>query len=326
MKKVNEILKKFGLSTNFSEINKINSGHINSTYKIIYSDNSCFILQRINGSVFTKPEEIMSNIMGVCSCLKEHICCPEFLKYRGKNYIIFENEMWRIYRYIENSVSYVTIEDYNYLYEFGRVVGQFHSLTNSLDTNKFYNIIENFHKTSFILKNTIKYKNDKYKFEFEFFEKMLFHSDLLDRKNIPLKVTHNDIKPSNVLFDRENGKGITLIDFDTVMPGKLIYDFGDGARSACITCNKLDLNKFNHYCKGYFSYLKPENPENYFLGMLCITSELSARYFTDFITDGSYFSDKTPEQKLLRCHELIQTAESILENKTETENIIRDCL
>ncbi len=313
----------FGLSEGLLKVEKINSGHINSTYKIIYSDDMRYILQRINGNVFKNPEEIMSNINGVCECLKGKVSCPEFLKCKDKNYIMCNNEMWRIYRYIGNSVSYISLDDNEKIFEFGRVVGNFHSLTQKLDTDKFYRIIENFHNTTHILKKLLQIGNDKYKSEFEFFQRMLDFSKALDDKKLPLNVTHNDVKPSNVLFDRKSGKGITLIDFDTVMPGLAVYDFGDGARSACITENKLDLQKLEAYCNGYFSCVNPDEAENYFLGMLCISAELSARYFEDFVTDGNYFADKTSEQKLFRCRELIQTAESILESKEEICKIIQ---
>lgn len=324
MERILNVLKMFGLSENTDKVKKINSGHINSTYKIIYSDCSSYILQRINGNVFKKPEEIMSNIDGVCECLKGKVCCPEFLKCNNKNYVMLDGEMWRIYKYIGNSVSYITLDDVDMIYEFGRVAGNFHYHTQSLDTSKFYTIIENFHNTTYILKKLLQIRNDRYKWDFEFFERMLVFSQLLDSKKLPLKVVHNDVKPSNMLFDNSSGRGITLIDFDTVMPGLEIYDFGDGARSACITENKFDSEKFRAYCKGYFSFITPTESENYFLGMLCITSELAARYFYDFITDGEYFSDKTSKQKLSRCRELIQTAESIFEKKEEICGIIQE--
>lgn len=315
MKKVTEILKKFGLSADILKIEKINSGHINSTYKIIYSSQENYILQRINGNVFTKPEEIMSNIEGICRCLKGKVCCPEFKKHKNKNYIISENEMWRTYKYIENSVSYNTLEDTEKIYEFGRVTGEFHKLTENLNTDNFYNVIKNFHNTSLILENLIKLNQEKYKSEFNFFEKSLKYSKLLNKKHLTLKVTHNDVKCSNVLFDIKSGKGITLIDFDTVMPGLTVYDFGDGARSACVTDNRFNVEKFSAYCAGYFSCVKSGEAEDYFLALHGITAELAARYFHDFLISGNYFSDKTPNQKLERSRQLIVLAESILQNE-----------
>lgn len=317
MEKINEILKMFGLSTDILKIEKINSGHINRTYKIIYSPQENYILQRINGNVFTKPEEIMSNIEGICNCLKGKVCCPEFIKHKNKNYIISNNEMWRTYKYIENSVSYNALEDIDKIYEFGRITGEFHKLTENLNTDNFYGVINNFHNTSFILKNLIKLRQEAYGSEFNFFEKSLQYSKSLDKKHLPLRVTHNDVKCSNVLFDIKSGKGITLIDFDTVMPGLTVYDFGDGARSACVTDNKFNIEKFEAYCSGYFSFVNFGKAEDYFLALYNITAELSARYFHDFLVSGNYFSDKTPEQKLERSRQLITLAESILENKKE---------
>ncbi len=324
MKKISEILVMFGLSAEITSIEKINSGHINSTYKIIYSPSEKYILQSINGFVFKHPEMIMSNIEGICNCLKGKVHCPEFLKYQDRNYIMCDNEMWRVYRYIGNSVSYNTLDNSDKLFEFGRVTGEFHKLSENLDTDKFHTVIENFHNTEHILHNLLALKNSEYKTEFDFFERSLELSEMLTDKKLPLNVTHNDVKCSNVLFDASNGKGITLIDFDTVMPGLTVYDFGDGARSACVTQNAIDIEKFAAYCKGYFSQIMPQSAENYFLGMYCITSELAARYFHDFLTDENYFADKTPSQKLMRSRELISLAESILSEKENIISTIKD--
>ncbi|MBE6845834.1 MAG: aminoglycoside phosphotransferase family protein [Ruminococcus sp.] len=324
MEKILENLKVFGLPDADVKTEKINSGHINSTYKIIYSDGSRYILQRINGDVFNKPEEIMSNTDRICRCLAGKVRCPDFLRCGDRNYIISEGQMWRIYHYIDNSISFTTLDDDAKIYEFGSVVGEFHSLTANLNTDDFYNVIENFHNTSYILEDIIKNKSENYSKEYSFFERMLEYSRKLDEKKLPLNVTHNDVKPSNVLFDKSSNKGITLIDFDTVMPGLIVYDFGDGARSACISENMLDPDKFKSYCKGYFSKAYYEGAENYFLGMLCITAELAARYFRDFLSGGNYFSDKTPDEKLNRCRELIKTAESICGKQEEICGIIQD--
>lgn len=323
MKKISEILVMFGLSADVASIEKINSGHINSTYKIIYSHDEKYILQRINGNVFKKPEEIMSNIEGICECLKGKVHCPEFRKYKNKNYIMTENEMWRIYGYIDNSISYSTLDDNDKIFEFGKTAGIFHKLSQNLDVDKFHKTIDNFHNTRHILESLIALKNDTYKNEFNFFEKSIEFSKLLSEKNLPVTVTHNDVKCSNMLFDRTSGKGITLIDFDTVMPGLSVYDFGDGARSVCITDNRLDAAKFKAFCNGYFSCITPAEAESYFLGMYCITAELAARYFRDFITNENYFADKTPQQKLERSHELITLAESIYHLRDDIISIIK---
>ena len=148
----------------------------------------------------------------------------------------------------------------------------------------------------------------------------------LTEKNLPVKVTHNDVKCSNVLLDKETHNGICLIDFDSVMSGLYVYDFGDGARSGCITDNLFDINKFKKYAEGYFSMIRLYKPEDYFLGMICITAELAARYFYDFLSGENYFKDKTSVQKLSRCLELIKTAKSIESSREEIESVIKACL
>lgn len=326
MNKILDILKSFGLSKDISDIKLINSGHINSTYKIIYSDGKSYILQRINKSVFKSPEKIMSNIKNLCKYFENLSYFPQFLSAHGKNYIINQNEIWRIYGYIDNSVSYDSLDDILKIYEFGRILGNFHKATKNADPSDFYITIENFHNTAFHIKRLIKSADNRYTEHFNFFYDILEYVKKLQSKKLPFHVTHNDVKCSNVLFDATNGKGLTLIDFDTVMPGLQVYDFGDGARSACINDNKIDIKKLDAYCKGYFSVTGSYREEDYYLGMLCVSAELSARYFYDYLNNENYFAGKSSGEKLERSSELIKISKSIIDNKEEIMSVIKNHL
>ncbi len=322
MNKILCILKRFGLNGTISAINPINSGHINSTYKIIYSDGRSYILQRINKDVFKAPEKIMSNIKKLCILFENSTYFPKFLSAEGSNYIIAQNEMWRIYEFIDNSVSYDKLEDTFKICEFGRVLGNFHKITSSADIDDYFTTIENFHNPVLRINKLFDFSNKGYSEYFDFFRSILSFAERLGSKAIEPQIVHNDVKCSNVLFNKKSGKGIILIDFDTVMPGLTIYDFGDGARSACVSGGSIDIEKFKAYCKGYFSVVSPECEEDYFLGMLCISAELSARYFYDFLSGENYFADKTPSQKLKRSEELIKIAVSIIDNKENIMSVI----
>jgi thiamine kinase-like enzyme len=316
-----------GLKSDYTSIEKINTGHINRTYRIIYSKNESYILQELNKNAFKNPDKVMSNIDKLCRVLKNEdsnkFTFPEYLKCENKNYVKLCDSVWRGYRYIGNSVSYESFDDIKLLYGFGRTLGNFHKLTELADISDFNVTVADFHNTLLKLKKLDLLMNEKNTKEFEFFKDMKNYAKQLKLKKLPFKVTHNDVKCSNTLFDENSGKCITLIDFDTVMPGLRVYDFGDGARSGCITDNKIDLNKFDEYCKGYFSVISDGEPDDYFFGMICITAELSARYCIDYLSNENYFHDKTPQQKFKRCSELIETARSIEFNRQEIENIIK---
>ncbi len=323
LNKFSYILKSFGLKSECSEIKTITSGHINSTYKIIYSDGSAYILQQINKAIFKSPEKIMSNIDNLCKYFKDFSCFPRFILINGKNYLTVDNEIWRIYRYIGNSVSYISLDDSFKLYEFGRTLGNFHNTLKNADISKFYVTIENFHNTAMRVEKVIYLTDKKFSDYTGFFNNILRYVKKLDMKKLPLSVAHNDVKCSNVLFDSKTGKGLTLIDFDTVMPGLHVHDFGDGTRSACVSNNKIDIDKLRAYSKGYFSVIRASQEEEYFLGMLCICAELSARYLYDYLSEENYFKDKTPEEKLKRADELIKISESIIEKENEILSVIR---
>lgn len=324
LKELLNILNIFGLSKNILNIEKINSGHINSTYKILYSDDKSYILQRLNPLIFQNPDKIMSNIKNICNILKHQCKCPEFLQVQGKNYIIKDNNVWRIYEYIKNSISYEKLDSDFKIYEFGRILGVFHKSTENADPSCFYNTIENFHNTKFYINKLSKFKLKKYSDQLNFYFKILDFADTLKNQNIPIHVTHNDVKCSNILFDKVSEKAITLIDFDTVMPGIWVNDFGDGARSACINDSSIDIKKFSSYCKGYFSVVMPEPEENYYMAMVCISAELSARYFYDYLSNENYFKDKATEEKLERSFELIKLSESIIKHKYDIITIIKN--
>lgn len=315
MKNLLNILKLFGLNNKIKSIKQINSGHINSTYIVIYSDGKSYILQKLNSFVFKNPDKIMFNINLVCDKLKYTCNCPIFLESNNKNYITINNEIWRIYSYIENSVSYNNLDNLNYIFEFGKVISSFHKATESIDTSRLYITIKNFHDSVWHINRLLKLINNKHDEYFAFFSKSLKYAEILKNKKLSLKVTHNDVKCSNVLFDKNSGKGITLIDLDTVMPGLRVHDFGDGARSSCITNNKININKFKAYCKGYFSSVEVDCAEDFFLGMICITSELSARYLYDYLSNENYFSNKLPCEKFQRCNDLIKLSNSIEDQK-----------
>lgn len=324
MENLMNALSKFELGSNILKVEKINSGHINNTYKIIYSESESYILQKLNKKVFKDPRKIMFNVSLLYKYVNNRY--PEFLKFGGQNFVEIGDEFWRGYRFIDNSVSYETMPDLKSVYEFGRILGEFHSMMEFADVSQFYITESDFHNTSARINKLQYYKSVKYHNEFTFFNRIKDYAIELTERNLPVKVTHNDVKCSNVLLYKETHEGISLIDFDTVMPGLYVYDFGDGVRSGCITDNLIDIEKFKEYSKGYFSKVKLYEPEDYFLGMICITAELSARYFYDFLTGENYFGDKTPVQKFSRCQELIETAKSIEYNRDEIEAVLKNHL
>lgn len=319
MENLMTILEHFGLGTDFIKAEKINSGQINLTLKIIYSDDKKYILQKINGNVFESPEKVMHNIEKLNSIVPDMKI--KFLYAGNKNYIRTGNDYWRIYKYIENSVSFEKFENNEMIYEFGKITGKFHSDTAGADISLFNETIVDFHNTGKRIEKLFRLSDMLKSDDTDFFEMILLFYSMLESKKIKKSIVHNDIKCSNALFEKSSLKGITLIDFDTVMPGFSIFDFGDGVRSACTTENIIDMEKYRCYCRGYFENVRCEDTENYFLGIVCIAGELACRYLYDVISGENYFSAKTDEQKISRYCSLRKFVMSVVRNRKAIENV-----
>ena len=319
LENIYEVLKLFGLDIKDIGIERINSGHINQTVKVTADDGE-YILQRINRTVFGCPEKIMSNISLVCSCSERSL---EFLNCNGRNFLEYDGSVWRMYKFVPHSVSYDTLDDQSYIYEFGRILGRFHSDTKSIDINKLHVTIEDFHNTKKRIEKLLSL--DKY--HTCEFECLLVYAERLGAENMPIRTVHNDVKCSNVLFDKNTGSALMLIDLDTVMSGYYVYDIGDGIRSACLYNDRIDLARLKAFCRGYFSAMSDApTAEEIFLGLVCVTAELSARYLYDAYSGENYFTDKTAEQKIIRGEQLLSLALSAADNEKKIIMAIEDCI
>ncbi len=119
---------------------------------------------------------------------------------------------------------------------------------------------------------------------------------------LPLRVTHNDTKINNVLFDKDTKKALTVIDLDTVMPGLVGHDFGDAIRFAANYVAEdskeyekagVNLDVFEAFAKGFISKTAHTLTENELstlaLGCFVLACELSTRFLDDYITGDRYF-------------------------------------
>lgn len=314
MEKFQMIMELFGVGGTIADVRKLGLGHINETYRIIYSAEESYILQKINRDVFKAPDMIMKNIEMVCSCLDNTL---EFLKAEGKSFILSDESLWRAYKYVSNSVSSDALESADSIYSFGKVLGRFHSATKDLDISEIYDTIPGFHNTTGRIKRVQRLTDSSFEEINSFMNTALEYARELDEKNLPRHVTHGDAKCSNVLFDRDSGRAVMMIDLDTVMPGLWVHDFGDGARSACVTRGELDTEKYSAFASGYLSENRETTGEDCFLGTVCICAELAARYFYDYLSGENYFADKTPAQKLERCRQLVTLGSSVIRKKEE---------
>lgn len=316
------------------------SGHINDTFAIYFqkADGGVkrYLMQRINTNVFKKPEDLMANIVGVTTFLRESVIRtggdPEretinvIKTADGKDYYVDErDDYWRCYIFIEDTLTLQVASGPESMYETGRIFGKFQSLLADYPAETLYETIPNFHNTkdrfnNFIiaLEKDILNRAAQVREEIDFAlsrEKDVgILVDLLSKGMLPTRVTHNDTKLNNVLIDKKTGKGICAVDLDTVMPGLSLYDFGDAIRfgSNPAAEDEIDLSKvwmeeilFEAYTRGYLEEaggsLTEKEIELLPIGAKLMTLECGIRFLTDYLHGDTYFKIHRERHNLDRC-------------------------
>ncbi len=317
----------------------IKSGHINDTYKVSFVFEGVerfYILQRVNTYVFKHPEYIMKNISGVTEHIRAKIKATgrtakrNVLHYLyaadGRNYYIDnENGFWRGYRFIEQSVSYDASDNLAVLEATGHAFGDFQMYLSDFDAESLLVTIPDFHNTPKRLETLFTHAEQarssmiaEISEELAFFRERIELAGKLQKLHeegkIPLRATHNDTKCNNVLFDEATNEALTVIDLDTVMPGLVMWDFGDAVRFAAnsavedepdLSAVSLDMARYEAFTKGFISrcgsILNKTELENMALGAIVITMELASRFLDDYLTGDKYFKTDYPGHNLIRA-------------------------
>lgn len=320
------------------------SGHINDTY-LIESDKGVFVLQKLNHHVFPNIQELMNNKLKVANHLskKENFQQQLLHFYRCKTGPFFyqdeEGFYWNLMDYIPETLVLDKTENTEQAFEAGKAFGHFIAQLDDFDASELYEIIPNFHKMSFRYQQFDEALNrageERKKVAEKWIEQVLTSREkmhelqrLHELGEIPLRVTHNDTKLSNILFNKQN-KAVAVIDWDTLMPGIVHYDFGDSVRSICSTATEDETNlekvRFNEefyqaYHKGFLGELieKLSSKEIELLPLAAqtITFIMGLRFLTDFLNGDIYYKIKYPEHNLHRAANqltLVSRMETILE-------------
>lgn len=352
MNVMDEVFKAYGISC---ERTPFGNGHINDTY--IAGD---FIIQKINTSVFKNPEELMSNILEVTSYLRKKLSDngedPErgtltvIPTTEGKSYYTAsDNTVYRVYKLIENSISYDKITP-ELLYKAAYGFGYFQKLLSDFDSGRLYETIPDFHNTPKRYEALMRaVSTDAYgrardvKGELEYVnsrrDQLSVVIDGLNDGSIPTRVTHNDTKINNVLLDRDSGEYVAVIDLDTVMPGSLLYDYGDAVRSAAnlaaederdlsrVGINYENVRSFTEgFLKSIGDGITPKEISLLIFSVKLIAMELGIRFLTDYLSGDTYFKTTREGQNLDRARCQLRLAQCVEENGEALEEIVRDCL
>ncbi|GGK47876.1 MULTISPECIES: phosphotransferase enzyme family protein [Flavobacteriaceae] len=343
-----ESFNKFNHNSEFLSYSELASGHINDTYLVKGTDGTNYVLQRINHGVFKDVPGLISNKVNVSKHLQSkfsHLPKNEifrkvlsFIESTNGNfyYIDIEGNYWNLMVFIDNSITFETVSNKEVAYEGGKLIGDFLNLTSDFDAKKLIEVIPKFHDMSFrfsqfedALKVASEERLEQAKKYIDLVwslkDEMHIIQRLKESGEIKLRVTHNDTKISNVLFDTNN-KGLCVIDTDTVMPGVVHYDFGDAIRTICNSAaeDETDLNKvnfnleyYNAYTKGFLekveSALSPIELKYLPLGAKTMIFIMALRFLTDFLNGDTYYKTKYPEHNLDRAKNQFKLIESMSE-------------
>ena len=326
--RIEEAIAQFATTGVLTEQKPYGNGHINDTFLLVYQlpegIKKQYILQRMNHDIFKKPRELMENIVHVTGYLREAIIAqggdPEretlnVVKTRGgENYYLDDGgNYWRMFLFIERTVCLEKVESAKDFYDSAVAFGNFQRMLADYPAGNLYETIPNFHHTPSRFQAFRKaVAEDKMGRAALVREEIAFAlarerdtcvlTDLLAAGQLPLRVTHNDTKLNNILFDEESRKALCIIDLDTVMPGLSHYDFGDSIRFGASTGEEdekdlskieMDLSLYEIFTKGYLEgcggRLTDKEIEMLPMGAKLMTYECGIRFLADYLEGDVYF-------------------------------------
>lgn len=357
-----DALYAFGFGLQCSYVKPFGEGHINETYAVYMptedGDEFAYILQRVNNNVFKDPAGVMENIFGVTeylrnvireeggdpdretlSCIKTKTGCTYFEDSEG--------QPWRCYNYIPNSVCYQLVEEPEQFYQSGNSFGHFLKQLGNYPASSLKETIPDFHNTvkrfgnfQRALHRDIKNRAVTCRGEISFVLEREQDCGVLVQQQeegiLPLRVTHNDTKLNNILFDADTGKGLCIIDLDTIMPGLAANDFGDSIRFGAATAEEdeqnldlvhFDISLYELYVKGYLEATKdvltPEEVESLPWGARLMTLECGMRFLTDYLEGDTYFKTAYPEHNLVRARTQFRLVDEMEQQFDRMKEIVK---
>ncbi|MGF7009886.1 hypothetical protein M2146_000403 [Lachnospiraceae bacterium PF1-22] len=358
-----EVLSSFDFIGEVTAVRPYGSGHINDTFLVTFEIGKMgrlqVILQRLNSDIFLKPVEVIKNIEGVTSYMNKIIRERGGDPFRETLNLIPTKEgevyyvdslgyYWRAYIFITDVTSFDAVESEEDFYQSGYAFGRFQNVLAGYSAETLAETIVGFHDTELRLQHfkdalaaDIKNRAQEVSTECEF----ILSREALAKElkgyqtqgEIPLRVTHNDTKLNNIMIDNRTGKGICVIDLDTVMPGLAVNDFGDSIRFGANTgaederdLSKVscDLELFKVYAKGYLEGanggLTARECELLPLGARTMTFECGMRFLTDYLNGDTYFKTQRSGQNLDRARTQFKLLQDMEDKSSEMEKIISE--
>lgn len=337
------------------------SGHINDTYRLKIEQGGrdlYYIIQRINNKVFPHVPEMMHNIERVTKHLRKKIeaipggdysreaLCLVYTLDDKPYYLDPEGNYWRVYVFVENASTMDYVSSPSQAYEAARAFGKFQCMLQDLPGEPLFEVIPGFHHTPKRFEKFLKAleadalgRAASARSEIDFAlarrESTSVVVDMLASGQLPGRVTHNDTKINNVMLNDSDGRGICVIDLDTVMPGSVLYDFGDEVRTSTVNAaeDEKDLSKvrfsleyFSELVRGYLEsagdFLTPDEIRLLSFSGRLITFEIGLRFLTDYLEGDVYFKVHREGHNLDRCRTQFEMVRQMEELRDDMEAIV----
>lgn len=341
------VVNEFRIEGNIQDAYPYGEGHINQTF-LVTTDRKRYILQKMNTRVFPDSDALMKNICAVTEHLRNNgVETLEVIPTKkGESFLRRQEGNYRMYAFIENTVTYQLVTNKQVFEESGKAFGEFQNYLTSFDASKLNETIPRFHDTP---KRFADFLTALNKDEFGRAQRCRPETEfILARKHsfskitngiqdgtIPLCVTHNDTKLNNILIDESTDRARAVIDLDTVMPGSMLYDFGDSIRFGASTAaeDERDLSKvhfslalFESYAKGFCAAVKnsitAREAELLPYSAYLMTMECGMRFLSDYLSGNVYFATKYEEHNLVRCRTQLRLAAEMENHFADTAAIV----
>ncbi len=355
-----KIIQMFALEGTLVGVQEYGSGHINRTELVEMErdgQREKYILQRINTDIFRDVDGLMENIVGVTDYLrtkiKERGGDPDrealwvIPAKDGASYCRVDEDCYRMYRFIQDAVCYDAVREPGDFYESALAFGTFQSLLADYPADTLHETIPDFHNTPKRFADfsrsvqedvcgRVALAQKEIAFIKEREQEMSVLTDLLAVGELPLRVTHNDTKLNNVMLDAKTGKGVCVIDLDTVMPGLAVHDFGDSIRFGANTAAEdetdlskvsLDLGLYERYLDGFLQgcqgSLTQKELEMLPMGAKMMTLECGMRFLADYLSGDTYFRIHREHHNLDRCRTQLALVADMERKWEQMEKLVR---
>jgi len=355
--KLLEVSRVFRIDYEYLGYETIQMGNVNHTYKVNFrlpeGKEKSFLVQNVNTYAFRNPVGLMENIDKVTEHIRAKKPGRTALHFHHtadrKTYYVDGKNFWRMTNYVP-SVTFDAVSDLAVVYNAGKAFGEFQMDLADFDIQELTETIPGFHNTRAryerleqAVRENKAGRAGSVQEEIDYLRSVqtlaCTLTDLQMSGQLPLRVTHNDTKINNVLFDPENKDALIVIDLDTVMPGLMGHDFGDAIRFAANKAEEdsrdlsrvgVNLDIFRAFADGFLSKTAPTMTDTEIdtlaLSAFVLTAELAVRFLTDYLDGDLYFKINAPDHNIVRTRCQIALAKDLLLHMPQMEKIVQDCV